>query len=229
VFLDDSAPTTGEQPLSWDDKSCQKEYNSILPQLTALSTDCAYLHRGFLPPIHLKSYKLPEQSEQSDKSAIAAAQKDVSLRNKLKDVLIERSNRICASNKAQIASTKDTVSFGLGAAGAVAGGVGGVVSGVAANVMSSVSGLMSGLEGLAAKNYWQGAMDYAIMQQITTAREAKVKVIDASDKDPLKTFSVEQMLRQVSEYHEDCSFTQAVTTIIQKAAGNTSDASRDHQ
>jgi hypothetical protein len=146
--------TQYEQPLSWDDEYCQRKYNSVLPQWKSLPVDCAYLHRGFLPPIHLKSYRFDNDSE----LAIKEADDDStgSKRNKLKDTLVERSDRICASNKAQIASTKDTVNFGFGAAGAVAGGVGGVVSGVAANVMSSVSGLMSGLQGIAGKDYWQG-------------------------------------------------------------------------
>jgi hypothetical protein len=63
-------------------------------------------------------------------------------------------------------------------------------------------------------------MDYAIMQQITTARTNDLKKIDTHDGDTLDKFSTEEMLRRVGEYHEDCSFTQAVTTIIQNAAGN---------
>jgi hypothetical protein len=209
AFLDDRAPVT-PQPLSLNDTSCNGTSTK------SVSSDCSYLHKGFQPPIHLESYTFPS----GNIPLVQQATTSDSARDMLKNALILRSDAICASTKAQIAATKDTVNFGFGAAGAVAGGVGGVVSGVAANVMSSVSGLMSGLDGLASKNFWQSAVDYAIMQQITTARDAQRKSIDAFDGKPVTTYSVGMMLRDVGQYHEACSFTSAVTTIIQNAATN---------
>jgi hypothetical protein len=100
----------------------------------------------------------------------------------------------------------------------VAGGVGGVVSGVAANAMSAVSGLMSGLEGQASKYFYQSALEYAILQQIDSKRAENLKELDSHDGKPISEFSTDAMLIEVGKYHEDCSFANGLTALMQNAA-----------
>jgi hypothetical protein len=218
VFLDDTGAEP--QPMSWEDDACQTTNGSVNK---TLPVDCNYLRRGFLPPVHLQSYK-PDPSKAA---ILVSAETDPASRNRLKNILIRRSDAICSHNKAQIVATKDTASFGLGAAGLVAGGVGGVVSGVAANVMSSVAGLMSGLSAQASKDFYQSALEYAILQQIDTVRASQLTEISNNDAKPIGTYSTDQMLVDVGRYHEDCSFANGLNALMQNAAQNKPTSAED--
>src|ERR1700733_8452595 len=92
VFLDDIGAEP--QPMNWDDDACQTPHGT-------LPVDCNYLRRGFLPPVHLRSYT----PGPGNAAMLQSAETDPVIRDRLKNILIRRSDAICSHNKAQIVAT----------------------------------------------------------------------------------------------------------------------------
>src|SRR6202044_2219163 len=87
--------------------------------------------------------------------------------------------------------------------------------------------LMSGLSAQASKDFYQSALEYAILQQIDTVRASQLTEITNNDAKPISAYPTDQMLVDVSRYHEDCSFANGLNALMQNAAQNKPTSAED--
>ncbi len=142
-------------------------------------------------------------------------------RNRLKEILISRSDLICSQTIAQIVGTNDLINFSLGSATTVLAGVGALVTGATtAKLLSGAAAMTNATRSQVNEIFYENALKAAIIQKMTDLRTVKLALIDSqSTKDGKATdlirYSTEHMLADVVAYHNSCSFYAGVNGLTQ--------------
>jgi hypothetical protein len=181
---------------------------------------------GIPKPIDLGAFRFPDSGE----VAYKAANEDASgmKRNRLKALLVDRSNRICDITESQIAGTNDWINFGLGETTTILGGVGALVTAATpARVFSGSAGIVNATRSQVNEIFYQNAVKAAIIQKIDNLREAKLKEIDGKNTSTLQAYTVDDMIGDVKNYHNTCSFYVGIINLTRSSDKVTPGSAQD--
>jgi hypothetical protein len=134
------------------------------------------------------------------------------IRNRLKAVLVTRSDLICSQTEAQIVGTNDLINFTLTETTTVLGGAGALVTGLtAAKILSGLAAMSNATRSNVNAVFYENAVKAAIIQKINDIRAAKLASINTLSMSngsavPLNKYSTEEMLGDLEAYHDMCSF-----------------------
>jgi len=174
-------------------------------------------NNNFPPPIDLDKYSFPgDPNHNAYQLAIGGDNGDKSNanRNRLTAILMERSDRICAVMKSDIAGLSDTVNFSLGEITTVLGGVGAIVTGAgAARALAGSAAITNASRAQFNEVFYQNALKSAILRAIDVARAPLATGLAGHMKDSLGDYPVEAMIRDVNSYNDACSFYNGIVAL----------------
>lgn len=172
---------------------------------------------NFPPAIDLDSYRFPGEP-QSTKVAYLQATADISgaTRDRLMAIFMERSDRICAIMKSDIAGLNDTVNFSLGEITTVLGGVGAIVTGAgAARALAGSAAITNATRAQFNEVFYQNAVKTAILRAIDASRTTKATALTQHIANGLAAYPVETIIRDVNTYNDACSFYNGLAALTQ--------------
>jgi len=179
----------------------------------------------FPPPIDLDCYTFPGDAKMTGNPcpassntayAKAALANDTGMmaRNRFMAILMERSDRICAIMKSDIAGLNDTVNFSLGEITTVLGGVGAIVTGAgAARALAGSAAITNASRAQFNEVFYQNAIKTAILRAIDSSRQVRANNLTAHTKDTVADYPVDAMIRDVNAYNDACSFYNGVAAL----------------
>jgi len=174
--------------------------------------------RGTSTPIDLDSFKfLNTDTDPAYYAAVTDSDKNGSSRDRLRAVLVARSDLICAEVQAQIVGTNDLVNFGLSELTTVLAGAGAIVTGAtSAKILSGTAAVFNATRSNVNEVFYQNAFKTAIIQKMNELRTAQLAVVYAREKSgAVAKYSTEDMIMEVQRYHNLCSFYAGVTGLTQ--------------
>lgn len=163
-------------------------------------------------------------SEGTCQSAYAEAVSDSSgfNRNRLEAVLLRRSDLICSEMKSEIVGTNDFLNFTFGEGTTILAGASAVVTGISASrILAGLAAMTNATRSQINEVFYDNALKAAIVQKIDDLRAAKLAEIEKSSSvksgapKALNMYSTEQMLVDVQDYNDLCSFYSGVTGLTQ--------------
>ena len=139
-------------------------------------------------------------------------------RNRLQDIIINRSVDICNYHKGAILANKSVFDFSTGLLATILGTASGAVGGeTAARILGTASGAVSATGLALDANFYQNLFATAIIREIDTSRKEFFdnKIV------PRRTgsttdYTVDQAIRDANEYHTKCSFFQGVVALVKE-------------
>jgi hypothetical protein len=165
------------------------------------------------PPINLAQYKFDDHDSATAKQ-LAIADTTGATRNRLKSVLLEQSDSICAYTEAHIEGNSNFLNFGLGESSTIVGATGALVTAVTpARVLSGVAGMFSATQGQVANNFYQNTVTAAIIQKMDTVRGTLRQAINQNDDKHIVEYSYEAMKADLTQYHDNCAFVAGIKNI----------------
>jgi hypothetical protein len=96
----------------------------------------------------------------------------------------------------------------------VAGAVGALVTAATpARALSGVAGLFSATQGQVDNVFYQNTVKSAIIQKMDTVRAALRQTINGYDKDEISKYSYEDLMADLTQYHQNCAFVAGIKNI----------------
>jgi uncharacterized protein YunC (DUF1805 family) len=155
-------------------------------------------------------------------------------RNRLEAVLLRRSDLICSEMKSEIVGTNDFLNFTFGEGTTILAGASAVVTGMSASrILAGLAAMTNATRSQINEVFYDNALKAAIVQKIDDMRSAKLSEIKKSSSTttgapkPLNTYSTEQMLVDVQNYNDLCSFYSGVTGLTQSSTAYTPQGLQD--
>ena len=197
-----------------------KEYNSINPSSP----------RGDMqvvpPPFDLDEDRFPESQKEDENGEasqpaylVALKDKTERSRNRLMDYLVKRSNIICEAHKASILSNAATANFSLGSVTSVLTGLGAIFTPVSTvRALSGSAAIVNATRSEFNNVFYQNLLSTAIVKSIEEKRTEKYSELASRRSEKKDTYSVDEMLSDVIQYHELCSFFTGLVTLTDAAA-----------
>lgn len=163
-------------------------------------------------PFNLDEGTLPGTSGR----AACLATKSTIYRNRLGEYLLNISDQACAQHKARIYAHAATIQGSFSGLSTILGGLGAIVTGEgAARALSGSASISSGLGSNISETFYGNFLAPAIVKQIDTQRGAKLQTIRTQESRSLAEYPPEAMLRDITEYHELCSFYAGVSGLTE--------------
>lgn len=171
-------------------------------------------------PFDLDKGTLPEQPpEYSTAYAFAVADNTGKNRNRFADYLMKISDDACNQHKVRIIASSSGVNFSLSQLTSVFGGLGAILTGTTATrVFSGAAGLTNATRDNIGEHFYQKMLATALIKQVDRQRDDKNQKVNARRTEDLSTYTVEAMLRDMTEYHELCSFYAALVGLTDPGA-----------
>ena len=136
-------------------------------------------------------------------------------RNRLVEVLIQRSNEICKVHKAAILSNSATIGFSGDLIATSLSALSAAFTPVdTKTALSTAAAIVGAANSGADANFYQNLYATAILKQIDRSREDYLSrvIVPGLSKD-MSTFSIDAATRHIAEYHARCSFFYGVMTL----------------
>ncbi|HWH60013.1 MAG TPA: hypothetical protein VN682_20460 [Terriglobales bacterium] len=150
----------------------------------------------------------------SESTAYSLAADDPLARNRLQDYLLTRSDEICLVHKSDILAISSTLNASFSGLTTILGGVGSIVTGVnAARALAGTAAISNGIRDDLNENVYYNNFASAIVRQIETQRKQKLQEIEPKRAKLTDEYSVEAAVRDVVEYHNLCSFSEAIAAL----------------
>lgn len=159
--------------------------------------------------------------------AYSQAAKDRGYRNRLASILINESNTVCTREIGDLTAHEAMVNAGLATATTAFSTVGAIVTGqVASNILSGLASTTNATRGHINAEVYRNVMAAAVSKAIRLEREKQRTAIRARNANAVADYSVDQMVEDVNQYHQVCSFYRGldlVLTAVDRSADQTSD------
>lgn len=163
-------------------------------------------------PFNLDEGTLPGTSGR----AACLATKSTIYRNRLGEYLLNISDQACAQHKARIYAHASAIQGSFSGLSTILGGLGAIVTGEgAARALAGSASISSGLGSNISETFYGNFLAPAIVKQIDTQRGAKLQAIRTQESRSLAEYPPEAMLRDITEYHELCSFYAGVSGLTE--------------
>lgn len=147
----------------------------------------------------------------SDKLNLGVPELCRMLRNSLQDEILNRSQQICKKHLADTSATSAFVNSSLGIASVAFGTISTVLTGTTAKTNLAALGTgTTATQNLINKEVYRDYIVPAILRQIDTVREAKLKEIQGDQSKNVRSYSVSKAISSAVEYHEICSFSNGL-------------------
>lgn len=134
-------------------------------------------------------------------------QKAMELRNRLLALLLQRSDVRCEQHKGDIIAQASNSNFLLTvvALGLTSAGTATAVE-AAKTALSAAAAAVTGTQAAMNEQIYQQLFAGTIVNAITVSRAEKLKTIEASRLQTTTVYTVDDMIRDVQDYHQRCSF-----------------------
>jgi hypothetical protein len=186
-------------------------------------------YSGIPGPIYLDRYELPGQNfvavDSIEGEVTPTPNFDAAMeRNDLKSSLVGRSNLICAYTEGQMLGNADISNFTFGTTSAVSGALGSIFTAATpARILSGIAGVSSATQTQVNQVFFKSQLTTAIIQKIDSTRATQLAIINSHNQDTISQYSLNDMLADVLDYHNQCSFYEGIEAIVQSS--NNSSAS----
>ena len=164
-------------------------------------------------PVDLDTLRLPGAAS-TDKTAYELAAINKGDRNRLQDYLRRVSDDICLAHKGDIMGYASATNFALSAVTSTLGGVGAIVTGVTATrALSGSAAISNAIREDVDQNIFYNNIAPAILRQIDLQRQKVMQEIEPKRTKDIADYSVDEAIRDIAEYHNQCSFGLAVASL----------------
>jgi hypothetical protein len=161
-------------------------------------------------PVNLETFTFPDRSA----PAYVEALTDASLRNRLQDHLARISDDVCSKHQGDILAVASTWNGGLSVFTTVLGGLGAIFTGATTTrALAGSAGIASGIRSNINENVFYNNFGTAIVRQIDAQRKQKLLEIAPKRSLSINDYSADAALRDIAEYHNLCSFYEAVAAL----------------
>ncbi len=131
-------------------------------------------------------------------------------------ILVQRSDRICEVHKSDIVASSSILNTALGLAVTGLSGAGTVVAGAAVKAaVAAATTATSGSKSLINEEVYQKLFVGTIVSAIDTSRNEMLATIANHRKENVE-YTVDDMVRDVQEYHQRCSFYNGLVVLSEK-------------
>ena len=158
-------------------------------------------------------------SKDDKKTAYSMSAEGSEARNRLQDILFERSDVSCGcfldDLYARVAARKTilkTTSLLSSTAAAI------VTGEDAQKILAGLGGVAVGTDAIIDSEIMQNQMSTLIINQINTSRSQIKKEIDKKRSNDTNIYSVDAAIYDVGRYHKSCSFTSAITELTKNSS-----------
>lgn len=163
-----------------------------------------------------------EQNLPSDATAYALASRDVDLRNRLTAILLKQADDVCTSEKALLLKRQAEANGWLSIATTGLSTVSTIVTGeLAKSILSGGAALTSGSRDHINTHVYRNQIIQTVTKAIDTERVRLLQIIVPHLEFAIEKYSVDDMIREVNNYHQACSFSlglQLVMDSVEKRA-----------
>lgn len=136
-------------------------------------------------------------------------------RNRLAAFLINESNTVCTREMGDLVADEAMVNAGLASATTAFSTIGSIVTGrFAANALAGAASGTNAIRGHVNAEVYRNVLGAAVSKAIRQAREAQFDIIYANRAKGIDDYSVDDMLLQVNQYHQICSFYRGLDLVI---------------
>lgn len=178
----------------------------------ALDLDC------FTFPRTVRSKNAPQEEKAPEKLAYTEALESQTARNRLQAILLSRADMICTQEKGHIYGRRAAVSSILDFFAAGLSTSSSIVTGERAkSILAGLAGLSVATHGNIDANVYQNQIAPAITKVMDTERNRLMQSLLAHRMDSVDTYTVDDMVRLVNEYHQACSFGKGVQLLLDAA------------
>lgn len=153
------------------------------------------------------SMTITNATVKADVPAYDLAVTDKNARNRLASILLNQADEICVRDSASIIANEaatngilNILTTGLASAGSVVGGE------RAKTILAGTAGFVSGSRDHINAAVYRNQVSQAITAASGAERKRLREAIDARRSEEVSSFSVDDMIRLVNEYHQACSF-----------------------
>lgn len=155
----------------------------------------------------------------NDGPAYDFAVTDMTARNRLAAILMTQSDAICVHDSAAIVANEAAINGILNILITGVSAAGTIVSGERAKtILAGVATAVSGSRDHVNAAVYRNQVSQAITASIAAERVRLKGVIDSHRNDPVATFTVDDMVRSVNEYHQACSFYKGLELALTSVA-----------
>lgn len=178
------------------------------------NTNCENVANLSNAPLDLDTFKY----DSSETIAYLEADSDKMKRNRLQDVLIDRSNTACGRFLDELYSRVTVRKSILATTALLASAAGAIVTGEnAQRILAGTSASAIGFDAIMDSTVLQNQMVTLLVSQIQTARKGiRLEIAAKREKEPSE-YSIDEAILDVGRYHEACSFIYAVTELTKTA------------
>ncbi|MEQ8267928.1 MAG: hypothetical protein RH982_12070 [Parvibaculum sp.] len=153
-------------------------------------------------------------SGEKRKTAYARASESKEIRNKLMGELVLRSKIICEAHQAAIISNSSTANFGLSEMTTVLSGLGSILTPASTvRALSGSAAITNATRSSMNEIFYQNLLATAIVKSIDEMRLRKYAALSAKRDNDHKQYTVDEMLADVVDYHQACSFYSGLVTL----------------
>jgi len=165
-----------------------------------------------IPLINLNTYRFDGAT--AGPTAYKQAASDKQARNRLVRQLMTLSDELCAKHQADIMAQSAATNVFLGTATSVLAGAGAIVGGIAAQALSGGGAFTNATRSTINEEIYAKAFAPAIVRNIHTDRPPKGAGIEQRlMKDGTADYPIDLALKEVTEYHQSCSFHNAIVRV----------------
>ncbi len=161
-------------------------------------------------PVNLDTFMLPGD----ETPAYDLARDDPDYRNRLQDYVERISDDVCNQHKGDILAVASSWNGGLGGLTTILGGLGAIFTGATTTrVLAGSAGITNAIRSDINENVFYNNFATAIVRQIDAQRKQKLLEIIPRRNSTTDDYSVDAALRDIAEYHNLCSFYEAVAAL----------------
>lgn len=147
--------------------------------------------------------------------AYVLAAKDRGHRNRLASILMSESNTVCTREMGNLTAHEAMVNAGLATATTAFSTVGAIVSGkLASNILSGLASGTNATRGHINSEVYRNVLAVAVSKAIRLERDKQRAAIRAKYVSEWTDYSVDEMIEQVNQYHQTCSFYRGLDLVI---------------
>jgi hypothetical protein len=184
-------------------------------RFAAIDLECFRFPEGWQPQ-HVSQ----ENGANSQRSAYAQAAEDATARNRLTSILLSQSDEICTIELGRITSNEATVNSSLSILNTGLTAAANIVSGeLAKSILTGGATVAGSSRDHINAHVYRSQFSYALARAITIERRSLRQQIEARYGDTPTEFTIDQAIRAVNEYHNNCSFYRGLGLVIASVEG----------
>jgi len=171
-----------------------------------------------IPPLKVREDPFPGLKAGDNgfnKSAVVWAQESRSNRDRLANLLVQRSNQSCRRFQDLMYARTAARKVGLKGAALVTATASAIIEdSTTSSILAGVAAAATGADSLIDAEIMQNQLITIVISEIESQREAKLQEITARlGSDDEKVFTADETVRAIADYHGLCSFTKAISKL----------------